>query len=376
MKDTILILLLIGILGSCQQETKQQGSAKVEEDKEVTTALSLTNIKDNKNLAIGPLKELPLFNNITCNGRIDIPPADLVSLHAKTEGYITSIRFLPGQYVKQGTTIATLEAPQLLEKQRLMLETKADYLLAEKEYVRKSALVSKEATSAKQFDEALARRDRLKASYLGIKKELSVLGINTQKLEDENTYQSVIYIAAPTSGFISTIDVNKGQFVSSQNRLAQLTSDHHLHLELNVFEKDAHLLQKGQKVTFTTNKNTSTYTAEIVHINPLVNAESGTIGVHCHFDMKPELRAGMYVKARIKTDEKKQLAIPVEATVLQGDTYLGYKAEGDYLVAVELENAERNGDWITSPSLTTADQWLIKGAYYVGADDTEAGHDH
>lgn len=364
------------MLVGCQDNKNHNHTSNENNLVEENTSLSIGDLEGNTNIKLGNLEEVTLFKDILCNGRIDIPPADLISIHSKTEGYIRSIYFLPGQFVNQGTTIATVEVPQLLEKQRLMLEMKADYLLAEKEYERKLALVTKEATSTKLFDEASARRDRLQASYLGLKNELSVLGIDTKKLEEANTFQSTILVTAPASGNISSIDVNKGQYISAQNRIAQLTSDHHLHLELNVYEKDAHLLKVGQKVSFSSNNSSSLYAAEIVHINPVVNATSGTIGVHCHFEMQPELRAGMYVNAHIKTGEAKEIALPIDATTLDGNKYFGYKQVNNQLIEVELKDAVKNGDWITSPSLTPMDTWLLKGAYYLGIEDTEAGHAH
>ncbi len=368
MRNILTITIIILSLYSCKN-TKEDSHTGNNKSSENVKSKSIADIKTG--LAIKQNLNVPL----TCNGRIEIPPSDFISVHSKTDGYISFIKYLPGQYVKKGSVLVRVENPKLIGKQRIYLETKADLNLAEKELARKTRLKSQQATSSREYDQTLSKRNRLKATFLGLKSELQNIGIGTKSLSN-GAYQKSVAIIAETGGYISNVDVNKGQYITAETLIMQIANNGHLHLELKVYDSDASKIKIGQNVIFNINSSSKDYKAEIVHINPILDEKDGSLNIHCHFDDKEKLKAGMYVQASITTENNQQKTLPMDGVVKEGKEYYGYRIEENGVPhKVLLTQVSLNNYFITSKEIKEyLGEWVVAGAYY--ADEVEGGHSH
>ncbi|MBT8326758.1 MAG: efflux RND transporter periplasmic adaptor subunit [Bacteroidia bacterium] len=367
MKNIVILLSCI-LIGACNPPAdKTEG---IEQD----SSLSIEELLKNSKIEKGKAQIKELNAALICNGRIEIPPSDNISIHSKSDGYITKINYLPGEYVKKGSLLLSIENPSIIEKQRLFLETKADFQLAEKELARKTELKEKEATSSREYDAVLSKYNRLMATYNGLKSELQNIGINVSRLSS-TSYQNSIGIFAKTSSYVSSVDVNKGQYITAETLLMQLASNSHLHLELKIFDSDAARVQIGQKVTFNINSSSTEFNAEIVHINPVLDAKDGSLKIHCHFEDNEELKAGMFVQAVILTETEHVLALPKAAVLKEGNEFYGFKVQENEVEKIALHNVKSNDQWITSVEIQDSlNQWITKGSYYIG--EVESTHSH
>lgn len=367
MKNILILISCILVLG-CNSSTKQ------EEVIEIDLTQSVDDLLKNSKVKIGKAEVRELNAPLVCNGRIEIPPSDNISIHSKSDGYITKINYLPGQYVKKGSLLLTIENPRIIEKQRIFLETKADFQLAEKELNRKTELKELEATSTREYDLALAKYNRLLATYNGLKSELQNIGISVSKLSS-NSYQKSIGIFAETSSYVSHVEVNKGQYVTAETLLMQLASNTHLHLELKIFDSDAARVQNGQQVTFKINSSSTEFKAEVVHINPVLDAKDGSLNIHCHFEDSKELKAGMFVQAVVLTETENVLALPKSAILKEGNEFYGLRINRKEVEKIVLHQVRFNDEWITSKEIQNADiEWITEGSYYIG--EVESSHSH
>ena len=87
------------------------------------------------------------------------------------------------------------------------------------------------------------------AEFWSLKAELKFLNLNPEKITAENINGSV-YVYAPISGNINELNIAVGQFVSSDDVLFELINNNDFYLELNVFERDIHKIEIGQKVKY------------------------------------------------------------------------------------------------------------------------------
>lgn len=356
------------LLIACNSTSNNEATTEVE------ITQSVNDLLQNSKIKIGKAEVRELNAPLVCNGRIEIPPSDKISIHSKTDGYVTKINYLPGQFVKKGSLLLSIENPKIIEKQRIFLESKADFQLAEKELARKTELKEKEATSAREYDAALAKYNRLLATFNGMKSELQNIGINVSRLTN-TSYQKSISIYAESSSFVSSVEVNKGQYVTAETLLMQLASNKHLHLELKIFDSDAARVQNGQLVTFKINSSSTEFKAEVVHINPILDPEDGSLNIHCHFEDSKELKAGMFVQAIVLTETEQVLALPRAAILKEGDEFYGLKISGEEVEKIALHQVRFNDNWITSKEIQIADnQWVTEGSYYIG--EVESSHSH
>jgi hypothetical protein len=71
----------------------------------------------------------------------------------------------------------------------------------------------------------------------GMAEKLRALGINPNNLNAGNIKRSVA-VTSPVSGYISSVNVKMGQYVSPTERLFDVVNTGDIHLALKVFEKD------------------------------------------------------------------------------------------------------------------------------------------
>ena len=361
---TILLFIFFSI--ACNQSKDVDILTEEDTENQQPSLLIKDILATNKAVKIDSIQTKVVKQTIKCTGRIDIPPNEMLSVHSRTAGFIEDIKFLPGDYVKKGALLLTIVNPELVVKQRLFLETKAEYNRAAKDFARKQTLYEEQATSQKTYEESNANFELLRAKYLGLKNELQLLGINVKALEEEQKYQNQIGLYAADEGWVHSVFANKGKMVSPQDKLMEIANNNHVHLELQVLAKDSPLLEKGQPVKFTLPNRTEQFNATIVKLNPMVNDETGTLNIHCHIEDEDAtiVKAGMFINAEITVDANKVKGLPAEALIKEGENYFAYVVEGDYLIKHLLKNTKELNGFITFDDIPY-NQMLVEGAYYV-----------
>lgn len=358
MRNFYIITILLLFLSACESgEEKGQDQSKAVVSKSSSFS---------SRIEFGEIPSIKLAGKISCSGVIEIPPSDFVSIHSRTAGFVGSIHFLPGDYVRKGQMLVGISNPHLIEKQRLFLETKADYELKTKDFRRKEKLFDEKAINEKAYDEAKGNMEILKARYEGLKTELGLLGMNVGRIEKEGKLQSRIRILAPTNGYIHEVQTNKGAWIEPQTQLMEIAGKDHIHLEIQVPSRSISQLEKGQEVEFTIPGSAESFSARIEKINPMLDRESNSLQVHCHIaeDATQHIKAGMRVQAWIETTPQELKALPLEAVVKEGENYYAFKKTGEETMRVQLVNPMLEGGYVTFGN-DHGGEWVIGGAYYV-----------
>lgn len=361
----ILIIFIAIFLVACHSTDKiatDQESVEIEQ----RASLSVKEVlATNKNVKIGRVQTKIIDQQISCTGKIAIPKSKRIAIHSKIEGYVESMRYAAGDYVKKGAVLFSISNPNLIEKQRILLETKAKLSLAEKDYERKKILQTENATSQKTFDEVYAQKELLTAQYKGLKSELKLIGINVESLEKTDNFQSSIVIYALQAGYVSELLVNRGQMISPEVKLAELTDNADVYVELQVHPKDINLLEKGQKIQFYIPNNSMTFGGTITKLNPTLNA-AGTLTAYCTIDAKQKsnLKAGTFVNAAIEVKAQEVKGIPLDAVIKEGEAYFAYLVEGNLLNKKMLKNVEIIDEFVLFEH-SSVSELVVEGAYYI-----------
>ena len=353
--------ILACLLLACNQADAPE--TEIAENEE-PALVSLDLLSKNERIKTGVIQKRNIARTIQCTGQIDIPPTAVSSVHSKTNGQLIFLKYLPGDYIAKGALVAKVENPMLIEKQRLLLETKANLDLARKDYERKKILKAGQATPEKIFDESQNKFELLTATYQGLKKELELFGININDLENNTAYQSSVNVYANQSGYIHEVLVNKGQMITPETRLMNITDINHLHLELQILSKDIGSIHKGQEVLFTIPNRTETFRAKIIKINPVINNEQATLQVHCSIEHpdKKIFVAGLFANATIDMEAQEMEGLPLSGVIKEGEDYFGYKIQNKEVIKTPLSNVaifnnfvvfdgEKDGQWVVERSL-------------------------
>jgi len=270
----------------------------------------------------------PLSTILQLNGVIDVPAENLVSVSVPMGGYIRRIQLEPGMWVRKGQSLVILENPEYIQLQQDYLDTKAKLDYADLDYARQQELSRDNVNALKTFQQARATRQSLQAQVAGMGQRLAMLHINPATLSPSQLFRTVS-IPSPVSGYVTEVPVNKGRFVTPADVLVQLTDVSHLHVQLNVFEKDLNQIRVGQTIRFGQGNNRGSSRKGTIFLIGKSFAPDRTVAVLAHPDGKytTSLTPGGYVSAQVDIKTQLLSALPEAAVVSFGGSYFCYILE-------------------------------------------------
>ena len=340
-------------------------------------------------LEFGTLSSIKVNDFVKATGSLGLPPNAYSSVSAKTNGIIRGTRkFVEGDYIKKGSIIAYLENADLIVIQQEYLEAKAQLDLKRLEVDRQKILIESNAGISKNLQNAQGEVTILDIKTQGLAKQLSFLGISISNLSP-STIKQQIEIMAPMSGYISKINFHNGMYAQSSVSLMDIISSEHLHLELDVFEKDIANIKKEQKISYTVPAFGHTVYYGIVEvIGKEFNTNSKTIRIHGHLDgTKPTFLKDLFINAKIYLNNEESSALPEEAIIKDGANsfiYVANEKVDDEEVEFEkigvVTGATDNGFTAVKliDTIPYGMQIVTEGAYYVYAQSKagELEHEH
>ncbi|MTI40709.1 efflux RND transporter periplasmic adaptor subunit [Fulvivirga lutimaris] len=294
--NIIILFSLTAFLISCEQAQNQlDNNDQVNESK--------TEAIDNSKENVAP-EERVENNSIQVRGYIEVPPENKAIISAYYGGYVRSLSLLNGQSVKKGDYLFSLTNPDYLNMQQEYLMAKENIEFMQSDYNRQKELVNENIASGKSFSKVEADYRTAKSKYQALKEQMKLLNININKLE-QGVFSPTVNIYAPIGGMISMINISTGQYLDEKTPAVEIVNTDHLHLELEVYERDIAKIKKGQPITFMAPEYSSVQLNASVHlINSIIHAEKRTAGIHAHIESSIDslqLMPGMFVEAEIFT---------------------------------------------------------------------------
>lgn len=359
--DIYLGALIISMTVACSsKEIKQEEKpASINENEVSLTAQQAKNI----DLKIGEVGFGEINETLKLQGKIDVPPQNLVSVSIPLGGYLKSTKMLPGTQVHKGQLIAVMEDPQYIQLQQdyLSIQNKLNY--AGKELARQKELNLSKANSDKTLQQAEAEYQNLKVEHTALIEKLKLINISTAQLNGGKISKSV-NVYSPINGYVSKVNVNIGKYVTPSDVIFELINPSDIHLNLTIFEKDLHQLKIGQRVLAYTNANPDQkYETEVILVSH--NVEGGRSEVHCHFEQYDKsLVPGMYMNAELKFKNQKVQLVPEEAVVsFEGKDYVFVGVGSRKFLMSEVITGDVSEGKIAISTDLKGKKVVVKGAY-------------
>ena len=333
MKVYGLFTFVILTLFSCNSGKDSNEPIQLEDKANSGEVTITTSQFSSSQMELGRFSQRVFHQSVKTNGMFDVPPENKASVSAYFGGYVKELNLLPGQEVKKGQVLLTLENPDYVQLQEDFLVVKAQLGYLKSDFERQQELVKDNVTSQKNFLKAESEYRVTSASYESLKKKLGLMNINPNNIT-ENSIRSTISITAPISGYITSVNAEKGMFLNPADVAATITNPEHLHIELNIFETDFPQVEIGQEIQFRLQKEGSKYyRAKVYLISKSIDAQKRTANVHGHLTKEDEIKLfapGMYVEAEIFTTTDSLPALPQEAIVnLEDKQYVLIKTGED-----------------------------------------------
>ena len=376
------ILLFLAVVVSCKNKEAQSSDVHSEEVNEHEEGISNSvelhlEQLDVMNIELGTIKQVNLAATFKVNGQLEVPPQNMASISAIIGGRVQSIAVIEGDYVKKGQVIAQLNNPEFITMQREYLSAKSTISFLEKDYQRKKELLKDGITSKKSFQEVEAAYFDGLATLNATKLSLELIGINISAL-DRGKIISSISVISPIKGSIQNIEINIGKFVLPQQEMFEIVDNDHVHLGLNVFEKDIDKAKVGQKLAFSlTTRQDKIYEAEIFNVGKVLDMNTRTIKVHADIiGTREEFLAGMFVEARIATSNKVVNALPNEAFISERGLDYVFVQKNRTDDKIEFEKIQVNkgisdlgfSEVVIIDEISENVTFVLKGAYYLNSE--------
>jgi len=310
-KSLITLSVFIVALSSCNNEKK---TIDVEEVEVIPD--SIVELRDDQvklsGIETGAIDMRSLSGTLKVSGLIAVAPQNLATVSSPLGGFVKSASLMPGSTVTKGQTLAILENQEFIDIQQNYLETKNKLEYAEAEYKRHTELYKDDVYSQKNLQQVTSEYKSFKTQLKALEQKLALIGINPSNLTDDNISRS-IPVVSPISGYVKTVNVNIGKFVSPSDVLFEIVNSDNLFLELTLFEKDADKASTGQKIRFFINNESEQHDAVIYQTGKSISDDKtfkvyATVSGNCK-----NVMPGMYVNAEIEASLNQVTSVPNEA---------------------------------------------------------------
>ena len=276
------------------------------------------------------LEKTRMSSILDIQGRIDLPPQNIISVNFPLGGYLKNTKLIPGMHVQKGEVIAVIEDQSIVQLQQDYLHAKAKSSLALLDFERQKNLYDANAGTSKSYQQAEAELKMQQVLVKGLSEKLKLIGIEPASLNETNITGQV-QLKSTINGYVSKVNVNTGKYVQPTETLFELIDPDDIHVALTIFEKDLNNIHKGDEVKIHFLDNPSkNYLAEVILVNRGVD-ENRTALAHCHFKTQPkEMLPGMYVEGEVAISNKEVLALPDDALVRSGDNQYVFVKKNDH----------------------------------------------
>lgn len=230
------------------------------------------------------------------------------AVEAKIAGRIEALLVAPGQLVKQGETIATLDARET--KARLD-SAQAVRDQAKRDLERISKLVKDGASTASELD-AVQARQRVAAAAV----------------TEAETMLGHARVVAPFDGVITRKLADVGDLATPGRPLVEIEDPARLRFEADLPEALLDRLQLGVKLPVRISSLKDSVEGAVSEIAPVAEAVSRTFLVKLDLPVVAGLKAGQFGRVSVPTGEAAVPHVPMGSVVQRGQLEYVYVAEG------------------------------------------------
>lgn len=276
-----------------------------------------------------------------------------------------------GMSVGQGTPLVTISSNNIADGDPVK-RARIAYDVSKKEYERMKALVKNKIVSDKDFAQAEQNYENARISYEALSKNHSAIGQN---------------ITAPIAGYVKSILVKEGDYVTIGQPLVSVTQNRRLFLRAEVSEKYYTYLRTITSANFQTPYNNEVYELKSLNGRLLSFGKSSGdnsfyVPVTFEFDNKGEVIPGSFVEVYLLSSQLENvISLPRTAlTEEQGVFFVYLQLDEEGYKKQEVTLGADNGKSVQILSgVKPGDHVVTEGAYQVrlaSASNAIPAHSH
>ena len=284
-------------------------------------------------ITVAVVAEQELGRLLAASGRVTFDDQRVTHVFSPVNGRVTRLLAMPGQRVRKGEALATIESPDLGSAASDDAKAQAALAQAEREHQRQKELYAAHASAERDLEaaEAAARQARAELERAG--KRLQMLSGGAAR---PGQITQLFVLRAPIAGEVIARTANPGVEVQGQYsggtavELFTIGELDRVWVQADVFEVDLGRVRVGapvevEVVSYPGRK----FGGQVEWISGAVDPATRTAKVRCALAnpdraLKPE----MYVSAAITVPGRRALAVPRAAVLRQGEQTVVFRQIG------------------------------------------------
>lgn len=312
------------------------------------------------------------FNQvIKTSGRVMAAQGDESVAVATVAGVVSSMKVIEGMSISKGTPLVVLSSKNMADGDPVQ-RARIAYETAKKEYERMKELLPNKIVSEKDFAQARQTYENARISYEAVAQNHSAQG------------QA---IPSPISGYVKSLLVKEGDYVTVGQPLVSVTQNRKLFLRADVSEKYYPYLRTIGSANFCTPYNNKVYTLKelngrLLSYGKASGENSYYVPVTFEFDNKGDIIPGSFVEIFL-------LSSPMENVISLPHTALT-EEQGSFFVYLQIDEEGYKKQPVTLGAdsgekvqilsgVKAGDKVVTQGAYQVklaGATNAIPAHSH
>ena len=268
---------------------------------------------------------------------------------SKVMGYVHEARVTTGEHVSEGQLLVVLDAADLdanyrradaareeaasaiPEADSASAAAKAQLELARATFKRMSDLYASKSISNQEYDEATARLKAAEATSAMAESKRTQLNSKIAQAEQERRAADIqrgyAQIHSPFGGIITGKSVEPGNLATPGAPMLTIERDGAYRLEVPVEESRLSAIRIGGRVSVSIEALGRTCEAPIGEVVPSVDAASRSYLVKIDLPVMPQLRSGIFGRARFVLGSRTVLAVPASAVMERGQLQCVYAVD-------------------------------------------------
>ena len=294
-------------------------------------------------------------------GRTAFRPRALSAVTAPFAGRVASVTAEPGQRVKSGATLFTIESADASSIRTTLDQARIKVRVAEEVFARQTEMVKRGVgLEVERFDAEMKLRDA-RAEFDRAERSAALVGAGKG---------TAIHVRAPVDGVVVSVKAAPGATVQpGGDALVEIGNLDGLWVVADVPEGEASRTAKAKSAEVLIDALNLRIPGKIVGIAPRSDADTRRTPVYLELDKAPEdLRAGMLARVSVTIEAGEgELWLPVTAVLVkEGSKRVVYVEERGRFVARPIEAGEERGGRVrVLGGLQGGERVVTKGALLV-----------
>jgi len=250
--------------------------------------------------------------------RISADPSHVVRIFPPASGRMLGLRVLPGQEVKKGDPIATLQSPDIAAARADFEKAKIEVLRSDRALTRGKLLLQHEVLSQSDYYELEAADQTAHSELERSRQRIHELGFSEDGTSDE------IALRAPISGVVLDIGTAAGEMQRSLDNatpIATIANIDSVWIVGDIFERDLSSIKPGREVEIRVPAYPDLkLSGRVTNIGDALDPNTHTLKLRVVLpNPKHTLKADMFATIRVPGAARYAFILPSTAVLHEGD---------------------------------------------------------